>query len=87
MGSQCCSQRPNKQADGLKPKPKLSSKGGEARDKFAADVPALTSEELSRLSRYERFDKLFPFYRMDIDKYMHHISIGLKIAKHSNPEI
>ena len=33
------------------------------------DVKELTKAELAKLDRYQRFEKYFPFYRMDINGY------------------
>ena len=33
------------------------------------DVKELSTRELSKLDRYQRFEKYFPFYRMDVNGY------------------
>ena len=33
------------------------------------DVKALSKAALAKLDRYQRFEKYFPFYRMDINGY------------------
>lgn len=48
------------------------------------DASKLTEKQLMKLNRYQKFEKLFPFYLMDVNGFMHLVQKG---AKQENPEM
>ena len=40
------------------------------------DRKQITQEELAKLDRYQRFEKRFPFYRMDVNGYILKIKLA-----------
>ena len=39
-------------------------------NKHGDDMPALSKAQFNLLDRYEKFEKKFPFYRMDVNGFM-----------------
>ena len=39
-------------------------------NKFGDDVKEISKAELNKLSRFEQFEKRFPFYKMDVNRFI-----------------
>lgn len=50
------------------------------------DVKALTSAQIMKLDRYEKFEKSFPFYQMDVNGFMLLIRKAMKTTFADEPE-
>ena len=49
------------------------------------DVKELSKAQMKKLGRYERFEKIFPFYKMDVNGYIMHIKEAMQ-ATHPDLE-
>ena len=42
-------------------------------------IPKISKEKLDQMTdKYERFQYMFPFYRMDVSGYVHHLKVAMK---------
>lgn len=41
------------------------------------DVPSITPISLRKLDRYCQFEKMFPFYKMDVNGFILHLNVAI----------
>jgi len=49
------------------------------------DVRELTAIELKAMDRFKRFEKWFPFYRMDVNGFMELVRRAMRDTYHNEP--
>ena len=69
----CCSQRLKDAKLENSPLKRTTANKIKGHNESGDDVKAMTPEQIQKLGRYAQFEKQFPFYRMNINGFFHHI--------------
>lgn len=55
-------------------------------NEYSDDCSTLNDEEFDKLGRYERFEKSFPFYKMDVNGFMVLIKRAMRLTYEDEPD-